>query len=150
VEDKPKIMPLVWLLFALLLMAGLHSGLPLIRILHSPWTWAGLAPGVFGTWVMVTSARAFQRAETGLMPFDEATVLVKGGFFRYTRNPMYLGMVLILLGAAMLCGTAGAFLPIPMFVFIIRRNFILGEENFMEEAFGDEYLDYKRSVGRWL
>lgn len=77
-------------------------------------------------------------------------MLVTGGFFRYTRNPMYLGMVLLILGAAMLYGTAGALLPAPFFAWIIQRNFIRAEERFMEAAFGEEYLAYKKSVRRWL
>jgi len=149
-DEKPRILPLVWLLIALVLIVAMHRWLPLARLLTAPHTWAGLAPGIFGTWMMAVSARAFQKHETGLVPFDEATTLVAGGFFRFTRNPMYLGMVLLLLGAALLFGTAGSLLPIPLFVFIIRRNFILAEEKFMEAAFGDEYLEYKQRVRRWL
>ena len=84
------------------------------------------------------------------MPFDEATTLVTGGSYRFTRNPMYLGMVLILLGAALGRGSLGAFLPIPAFVWVIRRQFVLPEERFLEEAFGDAYRAYKQRVRRWI
>jgi protein-S-isoprenylcysteine O-methyltransferase Ste14 len=77
-------------------------------------------------------------------------VLVVGGFYRYTRNPMYLGMVTALLGVAILLGTLSAFLPIPIFVWIIQKQFIEGEERFLEEIFGGQYLAYKGKVRRWL
>ncbi len=149
-EDKPKIMPLVWLLIALLLLTAMHFWLPLGRWIERPWNWGGAVPALLGLWMMAVSARRFQKVETGLIPFDEATVLVTGGFFRYTRNPMYLGMVLLLLGIACMLGTAGSFVAAPLFAWVIRRNFILPEELFMERPFGEEYLAYKRSVRRWL
>jgi len=96
------------------------------------------------------SAGMFKMVETGLEPFDEATVLVTGGFYRVTRNPMYMGMFLMLLGVALLCGNIGALFPIPVFVLVIRNNFVLGEERFMEAAFGQQYLDYKSNVRRWV
>jgi protein-S-isoprenylcysteine O-methyltransferase Ste14 len=149
-SDKPKILPLVWLLIALVAMLILHSAWPVARYLQQPWTWAGLLPVALGCGLAVVSARAFQKADTGLIPFDEARVLVTDGFFRYSRNPMYLGMVLLLLGVSMLLGSLGTLLPIPLFIWIIRRHFILGEERFMEAAFGDQYRAYKARVRRWL
>jgi len=90
------------------------------------------------------------KADTGLLPFEEATVLVTGGIFRFTRNPMYLGMFLMMFGAAFLMGSIGALIPLLIFVLIIRYNFVAGEERFMEAAFGQQYLDYKSKVRRWI
>lgn len=149
-EKKRKILPLVWLLIALITMAGLHFFWPLAIWLLPPRTWFGLAPLCFGLYMSALSAKAFQKAETGLIPFDEATALVTDGFFRYTRNPMYLGMVLFLAGVAMLFGSFGSLIPVPLFAWIIQRNFILAEERFMEAAFGDDFLAYKSRVRRWL
>ena len=149
-EKKRKILPLVWLLVTLAGMLLLHVYLPLARYLHAPWSWAGLGPLCLGVGLAATSARSFRKAGTGLIPFDEATALVTSGFFRYTRNPMYLGMVLSLLGTSMLLGSLATLLPVPVFAWVIQRNFILGEERFMAEAFGDEYRAYKRRVRRWV
>ena len=63
---------------------------------------------------------------------------------------MYMGMFLMLLGVAFLMGGIGALLPLPLFVLIIRNNFVLGEERFLEAAFGQHYLDYKSEVRRWI
>jgi len=63
---------------------------------------------------------------------------------------MYLGMVVLLMGVALLLGSAGACLPILVFAWIIQTRFISGEERFLEEIFGEPYLAYKRQVRRWL
>jgi len=96
------------------------------------------------------SAHLFKKAGTGIKPFDEATTLVKDGFYRYSRNPMYLGMCLMLTGSAFLMGSIGALLPIPVFVLIIRNKFVAAEERFLEASFGERYLEYKSTVRRWL
>ena len=96
------------------------------------------------------SLLAFRGVGTGIVPFDPATALVTGGLYRYTRNPMYLGMVLLLVGVAIALGSLGAWLPIPVFVWIIQARFIVGEERFLEQTFGESYVAYKRGVRRWL
>jgi len=63
---------------------------------------------------------------------------------------MYLGMLLMLSGVAFMLGSTGSLLPVFLFLLIIRNNFVLGEERFMEASFGQSYLDYKSTVRRWL
>jgi protein-S-isoprenylcysteine O-methyltransferase Ste14 len=63
---------------------------------------------------------------------------------------MYLGMVMVLIGVALLLGSAAVFVPIPVFVWLIRYQFISREEEFLEGLFGEEYLAYKGTVRRWL
>jgi protein-S-isoprenylcysteine O-methyltransferase Ste14 len=149
-DGKPKVLPVVWLLLTILVMTVLHWFGPQRHYLVIPWTWVGLFPAVLGTWMAAKSAQAFRRRETGLLPFDEATALVTDGFFRFTRNPMYLGMVLALLGLSLLFGCWPTLLPVAGFALIIHYVFILREERFMEEAFGDEYVAYTQRVRRWL
>lgn len=149
-EQKRKIIPPVYLFITLLLMWLMHHFIPVLRYTSPPVAYAGIIPVLIGIGIAAVSARLFKQADTGLEPFDEATVLVTGGFFRFTRNPMYIGMFLLLLGVAFLMGSIGALLPIPVFVLIIRNNFVLGEERFMEAAFGQQYRDYKLKVRRWL
>jgi protein-S-isoprenylcysteine O-methyltransferase Ste14 len=149
-EQKRKILPLVYFFSALLIMALLRYLLPLPVFVPAPFNTGGVLPAAFGMVMTVMSAGEFKRAETGLVPFDEATSLVTHGFFRFTRNPMYLGMVLFLLGTSILLGALSTLLPIPFFVWVIHANFILGEERFMEAAFGEDYLAYKKKVRRWL
>jgi protein-S-isoprenylcysteine O-methyltransferase Ste14 len=149
-EQKRKIVPPIYLLFTLIVMTGLHFWLPIARIIGPPYSYAGAVLIVLGIAISATAAGAFARAGTPVIPFEPSTTLVTGGLFRITRNPMYLGMIIALLGAAVVFGTASPFLPIPIFVWIIQTRFIEGEERFLEEIFGAQYLEYKGRVRRWL
>jgi protein-S-isoprenylcysteine O-methyltransferase Ste14 len=75
---------------------------------------------------------------------------VTGGFYRMTRNPMYLGLAISLAGIAILFGTLAAFLPLPFFMIVIQRRFILKEEAMLAVKFGDQYRKYCNSVRRWI
>ncbi len=149
-EKKRKIVPPVYLLATLLLMWLMNQFLPLYDYVAPPAAYAGIIPVLLGIAITAVSAGAFKKVDTSLVPFHEATVLVTNGFYRFTRNPMYIGMFALLLGVAFLMGSVGALLPMPVFVLIIRNNFVLGEERFMKAAFGQQYLDYKQKVRRWL
>lgn len=149
-EKKRKIIPPVYLLLALVMMYAMHRLFPGFQYVHEPLAYAGIIVVILGIVMASVSAAMLRRAGTGIEPFDEATTLVTGGFYRYSRNPMYLGMFLMLAGNAIMLGSAGAALPVMIFVLIIRNNFVLGEERFLEAVFGQWYLDYKSSVRRWL
>lgn len=123
---------------------------PLYQYIHEPAAYAGVVAVLLGIAMAAVSAALFRKAGTGIKPFDEATTLVTGGFYRYTRNPMYLGMFLMLAGVAILMGSIGATLPVLAFVLIIRNNFVMGEERFLEASFGQQYLDYRSRVRRWF
>jgi len=150
VERKRKIVPPVYLFMTLAAMAALHRFMPIAQLLTVPYTHAGWLLVAAGIGIPVVAVRAFERAGTGIVPFDPATALITGGLYRYTRNPMYLGMVLLLVGVAIALGSLGAWLPIPVFVWIIQASFIVGEERFLEQTFGESYVAYKRCVRRWL
>jgi len=149
-EKKRKVIPPVYLLISLVLMWLMQSYLPVYQYIQPPFAYVGIITVLFGITMAAISAGMFRRAGTGIEPFDEATTLVTIGFYRFSRNPMYMGMFLMLLGVAFLMGTVGALLPVPVFVLIIRNNFVLGEERFLEAAFGRHYLDYKSEVRRWV
>jgi protein-S-isoprenylcysteine O-methyltransferase Ste14 len=149
-EKKRKVVPPVYLFVALLLMWLLNRYWPVLRLVETPWSYLGIIPIFVGIGIAAVSAKRFARAETGIVPFDEATTLVTGGLYRHTRNPMYLGMFLMLLGVAFMMGSVSALLPLIIFMLIIRYNFVAGEERFLEDAFGQPYLDYKAKVRRWI
>lgn len=149
-EPRPRILPPVYLLITALLMAGCRQWVPLAEI-------PGLLPDLTGTALMVLGlimigwpAASFARRGTGMVPFTPATHLVTTGFYRITRNPMYLGMLLLLVGGALKSGFLGAFIPLPLFPLVIHHQYILREEAFLEQAFGDEYTAYRQRVRRWL
>lgn len=135
-EQKRRVIPPVYFVSALALMAALHFLAPLGRFIEAPYSYLG--PGLLlgGVVIGVIAARAFSKAGTPVLPFERSTTLVTNGVYRFTRNPMYLGMALILVGVALLFGTLTPLLPIPVFVWIIQGSFIRGEERFLGEIFG--------------
>ncbi len=148
--DRHRIVPPIYFLAALMLAAGLHLYAPIATVVPSPFNLAGALFVALGLGLALWAAGLFHAAGTPIRPFHQSTALVLSGVYRFTRNPMYLGMMLVLLGVALLLGTVSAFLPIPFFAWQIRRKFVLPEEKFLEDLFGRQYLEYKARVGRWL
>jgi protein-S-isoprenylcysteine O-methyltransferase Ste14 len=95
-------------------------------------------------------AGLFHRLRTAIIPFKPASRLVTSGIYRWTRNPMYLGMALIYAGVAILFDSPVALLLLVAVVVIIQRSVIAREEAYLERAFGDEYRVYKGRVRRWM
>jgi protein-S-isoprenylcysteine O-methyltransferase Ste14 len=105
---------------------------------------AGLALSIWGE-------RTFTAEKTEILPASPSnTKLVRRGPFRYTRNPMYLGLVFIALGFAFYFGTI-PFYAVPLLLFLLCNfSFIPFEEAKMQRQFGDQYTDYLRHVRRWV
>ncbi len=96
------------------------------------------------------SIARFIRAKTGVVPFSESTILIKEGFYKYTRNPMYVGMNSFLLGLMLILNNPLNVIFLVIFFFIVRNMFVFKEEVQMEDTFGEDYLTYKGKVRRWL
>jgi protein-S-isoprenylcysteine O-methyltransferase Ste14 len=92
----------------------------------------------------------FLRARTSPLPMRPATALVRSGPYRWTRNPMYLGVLLLYLGVALLFDVTGALVLAPLAVLLVGRLVIRREERYLEERFGEEYRRYKGEVRRWI
>lgn len=143
-------MPPIWFLMSLLAMSILYLAIPVATWLSWPWTAPGLpliAAGIAG---MVWAARLFHSRGTTIRPFETSSALIVDGPYRVTRNPMYLGMVLILAGAAVLMGTVTPLAVIPLFVVIITYLFLVEEERMLADRFGEAYADYRGKVRRWI
>ena len=84
------------------------------------------------------------------MPFKNVTSLVTGGVYRVTRNPMYLGMALVLLGTAITVGAFSALFVPPIFMAIIELRFIRPEEEMLAGIFGEDFAIYCKNVRRWI
>jgi protein-S-isoprenylcysteine O-methyltransferase Ste14 len=146
----PRDLPPVWLLASLLLMAGLHCLAPIAVWLPAPWRWSGVVLVAIGVLLAGTAALRFWRRGTGVRPFSPANALVAEGAFRWTRNPMYLGLTAIVLGMALGLGTVGpAVVPLAFFL-LLRNRFVRREEQFLRLRFGADYDEYCRRVRRWL
>ena len=92
----------------------------------------------------------FFRTRNTLITIKPARSLQTNGIYAYTRNPMYLGLLLLYTGIAFFKGNLWTFLFIPVLILIIQNYVIMNEEKYLERAFNSEYLEYKRSVRRWI
>jgi protein-S-isoprenylcysteine O-methyltransferase Ste14 len=115
-----------------------------------PRSWAGiavLALGLaLGAWAITILRRAGTRVETT----KPTTTIVTSGPYRLTRNPIYVGMVVILIGLAIALNTAWLLVALVPFYLVIRYGVIAREEAYLERKFGDKYPSYKSRVRRWI
>lgn len=102
-----------------------------------------------GVALNVVGAGAFDRNGTPVRPGSDARILVTEGVFRWTRNPMYLGMAAIIGGSALALGSPWALLVLPVFIGWVSQ-LIRWEEVYLERTFGDAYRSYRKEVRRWL
>lgn len=128
----------------------LHFVVPLVSIVPFPFNLVGLLPIAFGSVLNIWADQLFKRQNTTVKPFEPPSVLVLEGPFAWSRHPMYLGMVGILLGTSLICGSLSSFLGPIGFWLIIRLRFIPAEEQAMTDAFGEKYNQYKGRVRRWI
>ena len=147
---KNPTLPPSYFFSAIVLMALLHYLLPVREIITWPWTVLGIAFLVAGAMLNLSADKAFKVNNTTVKPFQESARLITAGVFGVTRNPMYLGMALILAGIATMAGTVTPFLVIPVFVVLMDWVFIRAEEGMLAQRFGDQWLDYKQRVRKWI
>ena len=105
-----------------------------------------------GFFVLVLAVSLFKKQNTTVNPIkiENASSLVTSGVFEYSRNPMYLGMALILLGLTLMFNMIGGILFTLLFTIYITKFQIKPEEEVMERLFGEDFLKYKQNVRMWL
>jgi protein-S-isoprenylcysteine O-methyltransferase Ste14 len=135
---------------------GLHYLSPPETILYFPYHFLGTLFGIAGFSIMMWAWVLFQQRKTVVcivLPTGQAaqaTTLIQSGPYRFTRNPMYLGMALMLCGAGFFLGSVAAFLAPLAFSIIVNEVFIPFEERNMEQTFNEEYRHYRERVRRWI
>jgi protein-S-isoprenylcysteine O-methyltransferase Ste14 len=113
---------------------------------------AALAVAAVGLAIGATAFLQFRKANTTVNPLnpEASTALVIAGIYRLTRNPMYLGMLVILIAWSLWLSNLAAVVLLPLFVAYLNRFQIVPEERALEARFGAQFADYRRSVRRWL
>ncbi len=147
---KRIIYPPIWLVFGLIAIFALNELMPGARFTSSP---AQIVGGIIifvGLVLLLLAGGLFKKAGTDLVPFKNVSALVTTGIYRYTRNPMYLGMAAILLGCAITVGAALSLLVAPVFMVIIELRFIRPEEEMLRGLFPEDFPGYCTRVRRWL
>ena len=147
---RGPLIPPVYFVAALAIMALLHYFLPVMTLWAAPWRYTGALLMLLSAGLGFWAVWLFRKADTGVVPFTPVKALVSHGPYRFTRNPMYLGMVGVLLGTAVLLGSLAPFFAIPLFIALIEWRFILAEEAMLVATFGEAYAEYKARVRRWF
>jgi len=142
--------PPFYLLLSIVALFVLNYTIPGAVLFYPPFNYFGIVVIFLGLAIILWHADYFKRYNTPIKPFEHSTHLIKEGMYRYSRNPIYLGMGVILFGGAMILGTFSPFIVVVVFIIFIERAFIVKEEKFLEKIFSSEYLEYKKSVRRWL
>ncbi len=134
----------------LAITAGLWYFSPPMTILYMPYMLIGAISIIFGFAVMTWAWLQFKKAETAVCPTAKSSLIVTHGVYKYSRNPMYLGMLVMLTGASLMMGTIPAMLaPIGFFI-VIDKVFIPFEEDKLQNFFGDVYGAYLTQARRWV
>jgi protein-S-isoprenylcysteine O-methyltransferase Ste14 len=149
-KAKSRAQPPRYFVVLLLLSLVLHFIFPVWKIIYPPYTYSGFVLIALGAALNIWSDWLFKKRKTTVKPHETPASLEVSGPFRIIRHPMYLGMMAVLLGVAILHGTLITFVFPVAFVILMERMFIPLEEKNLERAFGNRYLEYKKRVRRWI
>lgn len=147
-----RLLPIIYVLLFAVLMFCITQVVPLLT-----WSFAGqiyLAATLFalGVIIIILGAIQFWQVGTTVNPGhpEDTTKLVVSGLYRWSRNPMYLGFLFILISWAVYLGSLAAMMFLPGFVWIITRVYILSEEQVLADKFGETFRSYQSRVRRWI
>lgn len=146
VDYRPPKIGQLFVLIAVLI----HYLTPLGRVqvyASTPW---GVALGAAGFAIMTGGWWMFRKSGAAILPTAKTEHLVISGIYRHTRNPMYLGMEMVLLAIAVVVGTLPFYLSAAAYFIVLNYVFCPYEERKLTASFGRVYLDYKNKVRRWL
>ena len=150
-KQKMTVMPPMFFVGALCMMYLLHVAIPGFYFFRSRLSIVlGFMLVGFGMALVVWAFRTLKKAGTTHMPFEESRVLVKHGPYSYTRNPIYLGMVITLFGVFCFMGSSTPLIMVFIFGGLIEDKFIMPEEKMLEITFREDYVQYKKVVSRWF
>ena len=143
-------MPPTYFIVLLFSSIGLHFLFPVMRLISLPYNYLGILIIIFGIILNLWTDSLFKKRQTTIKPHEMPNFFISSGPFRISRHPMYLGMILILLGVAVFLGSLISFVFPIIFVMIIEKLFIPMEEKNLEKKFGDKYIAYKKRVRKWI
>ena len=148
--NPQKLLPPVWFLLSIIIMIVFHLFLPVQQLLLAPINYLGIVAIAIGIGIVLFCAYIFHQKKTTIKPFQESSHLIRESIFNYSRNPIYLGMIITLIGVGILLGSLTPLFIIPLFSLLIQELFIKEEERMLEAKFGESYQEYKGKVRRWI
>ena len=107
---------------------------------------------IIGLIIILSAIIQFKKYKTTITPLSplNATKLIVHGIYKFSRNPMYLGLLLVLFGISIILNPIGGLSLIPLFILYLNLFQIIPEENAMVDLFKGEFLEYKENVRRWI
>ncbi len=145
---KTKILPPIYVFSSMIAMYVVHRYVPIFTIQET--RLPGIVVIIIGVGGVLYCAYLFYREKTPIKPFEESSVLIYSWPYTMTRNPIYLSMIIFLIGFSLWLGSVSSYLVIPLFTIWIHTRFVLQEEYLLEQRFAEKYLTYKNQVRRWL
>jgi len=149
-REKGKIMPQTYFYVLILLSMVLNFLFPIKKIIFSPYIYLGIIIFILGMWIDIWAWVIFKKKKTTLNPYKNPMKLITTSLYKISRNPMYLGMFIALLGLSIFLGSLSTFIFPILFFILMERIFIIPEEKKLEKTFGKEYIEYKNEVRRWM
>ena len=147
-----KVPPVAQVVITAAVMYGVSRIMPSLQFYFEGTNTLAIGLSVIGLGSGIMGVAQFKKAQTTVNPHtpEKSTNLVTSGIYQYTRNPMYLGLVLILLGWAFYLSHFLPFVLVPVFMVYMKRFQIQPEERMMTQKFGKAYQDYLIKVRRWI
>ena len=146
IKVEPSIIVFAFVTLAFLLGRSFGITLSAPQIVR----WLGLALSALGLALGLLALREFKRMRTSSNTKAAATGIVTSGIYSFSRHPIYLGFLLILIGLPLSNGNYWGILLMPMFIVAMNAIIIKPEEAYLEKKFKEQYTGYKSRVRRWL
>jgi protein-S-isoprenylcysteine O-methyltransferase Ste14 len=105
---------------------------------------------VFGLAIVFVAKAQMKRVKTNIEPWKPTTAIIDDGIYAYSRNPIYIAMILVYIGFVIIINSVWVLLLLPAVYLVMHFGVILREEKYLAEKFGEEYLNYKNKVRRWI
>lgn len=147
-----KIPPALQFVIVAALMWWISDSIPWLNYSSIPLKWLGISLFLIGVFIGLLGVYEFWKQRTTVDPHkpEKVSSFVDTGIYRLTRNPMYLGLLVGLIGILFYIANPVNILPVIGFVLYMNRFQIIPEERVMAKKFGDDFLEYKESVRRWI
>jgi protein-S-isoprenylcysteine O-methyltransferase Ste14 len=131
-------------------MVAIRNLIVVKKIIPNPINYAGITLIIAGIFIAIIVRKGFEKIDTEIHTFKNPRKLVTNGLFKFSRNPIYLGFTISLIGVWILLGTILPIIGLLLFIIVINNYYIPYEEQIMKKVFGNEYEKYKSKVRRWL
>lgn len=136
-------LPPFWLLACAFIAWNFQGPLPEVF-------WPGVILLIAAAWITIAALADFRRIKTTVIPHQVPSAMITDGVFRFSRNPIYLADVMILLAVSLIWGSALGLILTPVLALVLDRRFIQPEEARMAEKFGAEFEAYRARVRKWI